>query len=56
MGPYGPSVEERKRLQLEYLKTKYGDKPIEELVNIASEESYRIRKELEREKQHRKTA
>jgi len=56
MGPYGPSVEERKRLQLEFLKAKYGDKPYDELVNLASEESYRIRKEMDREMQQRKTA
>ncbi len=56
MGPYGPSVEERKRVQLEFLKSKYGDKPYDELRQLAVQESSRKMKEIEQERQQSKTA
>jgi hypothetical protein len=41
MGPYGPSVEARKELNLKTLKALYGDRPYEELRQCAIEESAR---------------
>jgi hypothetical protein len=56
MGPYGPSVEERKRLQLEELKEMYGDHPYEDLLRLADEEMTKKIEDLNKKPRHRKSA
>lgn len=56
MGPHGPSVEERNRVELEYLKKKYGDLPYDELRRLAIESSARKAAKYKKKKERRKTA
>ncbi len=56
MGPYGPSVEERKRVQLKELKEKYGDLPYKELIILANEAMAEKIREFDKKRERRKTA
>jgi len=54
MGPYGPSIEEKKALNLKTLRRLYGDLPYDELIRKADESM--MKKIEEYNNEHRKTA